>query len=271
MSISGVQQKLSLKIDDKYQLVPVSEGGEYILKPSPEEFPCAAQNEHAAMITSSALGIETAACGLVAFSDGQLAYITKRFDRLEGGKKRHQEDLMQGFGMNSTGKYDQNYETAGKLIYKMTNGKKFAVLDFIKRVIHAYLIGNDDLHLKNISLQKGSDNSSRYYDRLTPNYDSLFTDTFENMSSDGFLALDLLKSGFSDQYQNYGYYTGYDFIELSLRLDIPEKLIRKTVAEMVNKKDALLDVVTRSYMPVEMKTKAHALIRDRSRALSIGL
>ena len=83
MSISGVQQKLSLKIDQDYRLIPVSEGGQYILKPSPEEFPNAAENEHAAMITSNLLKTETAACGLVSFSDGELAYITKRFDRLD--------------------------------------------------------------------------------------------------------------------------------------------------------------------------------------------
>ena len=37
MSISGVQQKLSLKLEGNI-LVPTSTGGEYMLKPSPEEF-----------------------------------------------------------------------------------------------------------------------------------------------------------------------------------------------------------------------------------------
>jgi serine/threonine-protein kinase HipA len=271
MSISGVQQKLSLKIDDEYRLTPVSKGGEYILKPSPEEFPHAAENEHAAMISSTVLGLETAKCGLVAFSDGQLAYLTKRFDRLENGKKLHQEDLVQGFGMASGGKYDKSYEAAGKLILEMTNGKMAIVLDFIKRVVHAYLIGNDDMHLKNISLQKDSDNTSRYYDRLTPNYDSLFTDAFENKNSEGFLALELLEDGFSENYQYYGYYTGQDFVDLGARLGISEKLMKKTIAAIVSKEKELLDVIRRSYMPSDMKIKANDLIGYRSRALGTGL
>jgi serine/threonine-protein kinase HipA len=270
MSISGVQQKLSLKIDDDYRLVPVSQGGEYILKPSPEEFPNAAENEHAAMASSSLLKIDTATCGLISFSDGELVYICKRFDRLDNGDKQHQEDLVQGFGMNSSRKYDKSYEASGKLIHEMTNGKMSVVLDFVRRVIHAYIIGNNDMHLKNISLQKNPEDTSRHYDKLTPNYDSLFTDAFENIDNDGFLALDLLESGFSEKYQHYGFYTGYDFIEFGVRLNIPEKLIKKTIEDMANKHDSLKEVVMHSYMPEKMKARTMGLIDDRSRVLLIG-
>ena len=271
MSISGVQQKLSLKVDDEYRIIPVSEGGEYILKPSPEEFPNASENEHAAMITSGLLKIDTASCGLVSFSEGELAYMTKRFDRLENGDKQHQEDLVQGFGMMSSRKYDESYEASGKLIHEMTYGKMSVVLDFVRRVIHAYLIGNNDMHLKNISLQKSPENTSRYYDKLTPNYDSLFTDGFEHVDNDGFLALDLLENGFSEKYGYYGFYTGHDFVELGIRLNIPEKLIKKTIEDMANKKDALKEVVMHSYMPDGMKTRALDLLDDRSRVLLIGV
>jgi len=270
MSISGVQQKMSLRIDDNHNFIPVAEGGEYILKPSPEEFPNAAENEHVAMITSSLLGIDTARCGLVSFTGGDLAYITRRFDRLDNEEKQHQEDLVQGFDMDSSRKYDKSYEASGKLINEMTKGKKAVVLDFIRRVIHAYLIGNDDMHLKNISLQKDPENTTRFYDKLTPNYDALFTDAFENQNSDGFLALDLLEDGFSKRYEHYGYYTGYDFIELGIRLGISEKLIKKTIQDIVNKSDSLKKVVEHSYMPNEMKKRAMSLMDDRSRVLLIG-
>jgi len=49
LSISGVQQKLSLRITESHQLEPVTTNGRYILKPSPEEFPNAAENEHTAI------------------------------------------------------------------------------------------------------------------------------------------------------------------------------------------------------------------------------
>jgi len=271
MSISGVQQKLSLKINNQNELVPVTEKGEYILKPSPEEFPNAAENEHTAMITSQLLDIPTATCGLVSFSEGELAYITKRFDRLKNGEKQHQEDLVQGFEMKSDNKYDKSYEEAGKLIAEMTNGKQSVVLDFIFRVIHAYLIGNNDMHLKNISLQKRADNSSKFYDKLAPNYDCLYTEEFENVDNDGFLALDLLSGDFSDHYLHYGFYTGHDFIELGNRLNIREISIKKFIRKIKSKEESLISTIKDSYMPEAMREKAIGIISDRMRVLLIGV
>ncbi len=95
LSISGVQQKLSLRKNEKNELVATAKGCEYILKPSPEAYPNAAENEHAAMQVSRHTGIDTAQCGLVTFKGGELAYITKRFDRQSDGSKLHQEDLLQ--------------------------------------------------------------------------------------------------------------------------------------------------------------------------------
>jgi serine/threonine-protein kinase HipA len=44
MSISGVHQKLSLKLSEEYQLVTTVEDGEYIIKPSPETYSHAADS-----------------------------------------------------------------------------------------------------------------------------------------------------------------------------------------------------------------------------------
>lgn len=271
LSISGVQQKLSMAMSESHELVPVVCDGRYILKPSPEEFPYASENEHAGMITSQVLGIQTASCGLVSFSDGELAYITRRFDRVHGGEKLHQEDLVQGFNMPSDDKYSKSYEEAGRLILEMTKGKQAVVLDFICRVIHAYLIGNDDMHLKNVSLQKDADNETRFYDRLTPNYDCLFTDVFDTADSAGFLALDLLDGDFSVYYQRYGYYTGHDFLLLAERLGIAEKPVKNFILKIKAKQQAVLDLINCSYMPDGMRKSAADLVRARLRALLIGV
>lgn len=271
LSISGVQQKLSIAINDKHQLEPVTTGGTYILKPSPEEFPYAAENEHTAMRTSALLGIPTADCGLVQFADEELTYITRRFDRLDDGQKLHQEDLVQGFGMPSDDKYKRSYEEAGQLILDMTNGRKAAVLDYLQRIIHAYLIGNDDMHLKNTSLQRSAGNTSPFYDYLAPNYDCLFANTFANRDPIGFLALDLFHDGFTDAYEEYGFYTGHDFLELAKRLGVPEKPVRTFIASIEKKIPDLSKTIADSYMPNDMKDAATALLTDRLHALKIGL
>ena len=217
------------------------------------------------------LGIPTAGCGLVSFADDELVYITRRFDRIEDSQKLHQEDLVQGFAMPSDNKYDCSYEEAGALILDMTNGRKTVVLDYLRRIIHAYLIGNDDMHLKNTSLQRSTGNTSRFYDFLTPNYDCLFASAFENRDVGDFLALDMFADGFSDAFEEYGFYTGHDFLELARRFGIPEKPVRSFVAEIGDKMPKLTATVDRSYMPIEMKRAANVLVADRLRVLQLGL
>jgi serine/threonine-protein kinase HipA len=274
MSISGVQQKLSLKIVNKKELQITSINGEYILKPTPMEFPFASENEHCAMLSGALLGIETAQCGLIAFSDGELAYITKRFDRTVSGKL-HQEDLVQGFNMASEKKYEKSYESAGQLVKEMCGGRLGVVLEYFKRVVHAYLIGNDDMHLKNISLMRKFDNSGKYYDFLTPNYDTLFTFAFDNHSTYKTLALDLLleeetQGEFSEIYEQYGFYTGVDFKELGLRLGLTATVIASYFNFIQSKKEQLLMLIKNSYMPMKMKQKTSEIVLARLKALAIN-
>ena len=276
MSISGVQQKLSLKENEKHELVPTAEGGVYILKPSPEAYPYAAENEHVAMQVSQLMGIETAQCGLVSFDGGELVYITKRFDRLNDGSKLHQEDLMQCFDLPSDDKYSKTYEEAGKLIFDITNGKQAVVLDFVRRVMLAYVTGNDDLHLKNISVQRLSDNTSHFYDKLSPNYDCLFCDAFRTDDTGvGLLALGLLHDqedgdeAFTDMYNYYGYYTGFDFLELGRRLDLQEKPIRTFIGKLKSSQRKIVELISHSYMPDNMKTRAIKLVESRIQAMQV--
>lgn len=281
MSISGVQQKLSLKENEKHELVATAKGGEYILKPSPEAYPNAAENEHTAMEVSRLMNIDTALCGLVTFEGGELAYITKRFDRLDDGGKLHQEDLMQCFNLPSGFKYDKTYEEAGKLIFEVTNGKQAAVLDFVRRVILAYTMGNDDLHLKNFSVLRLPSNNTHFYDKLTPNYDCLFCDAFRSDTTDneaagmGLLALGLLhdpeddEEEFTDTYNHYGYYTGVDFIELGKRLGLPEKPIRTFIGKLKTNQKKIIDLINHGYMPENMKKKAISMAESRICALQI--
>ncbi len=275
MSISGVQQKLSLKVADN-KLVATVEGGEFILKPSPEAYPFAAENEHTAMQISRLLGIDTAKSGLVSFNDGQLAYITRRFDRLADGNKMHQEDLMQCFDLPSNDKYKKTYEEAGRLILQVTNNKQAAVVDLIRRIILAYVMGNDDLHLKNISVQRLAGNKTRFYDKLTPNYDCLFVGAFkQKITGMGYLALGLLHDEeegdecFTDSYNYYGYYTGYDFLELARRLGVKEKPVLSFIRKLKDKQQKMLDLIDHGYMPEEMKLRAAGMVKSGIKAMQI--
>lgn len=272
MSISGVQQKLSLILNNDNIFEIVSTNGTYILKPSPESFPYAAENEQCAMAISRFMGINTAHSANIQFSDGEEAYITKRYDRING-VKLHQEDLAQGFNLQSEDKYKKSYEECLNLVRQMSGGKLSVVKDLYYRIVFAYLIANDDMHLKNMSLIKIPKNKTQYYDSLTPNYDQLFVHTFPNPSKIDVLALDLLKEEdngvFTHVYEKYGFYTGHDFYELGTRVGLRLPVIKNIFNSFFNKETEIIQIIENSFMPDEMKVKAKSLFKDRIKALRI--
>lgn len=103
MSISGVQDKLSLRLA-RGVLEVTATNGTYILKPIPgsrlpelhDDLPA---NEHVTMqLAEQVFGIRTAANALIRFADDELAYVTRRFDRTPDGNRVPQEDLCQLMG-----------------------------------------------------------------------------------------------------------------------------------------------------------------------------
>ena len=66
MSISGVQPKAQMTLESTTgSLVVTKSGGEYILKPTPEDYPCAAINEHLSMRMAIIAGFDVPECGLL--------------------------------------------------------------------------------------------------------------------------------------------------------------------------------------------------------------
>lgn len=272
MSISGVQQKLSMKLDpDSKKLVPTRDHGEYILKPTPDGLTDCAEMEHLCMEISRVLKIETALCGLVEFSDGEKAYITKRFDRTQEGKL-HQEDLCSVIGNPRDDKYESTYESAGRVLAEATGGKVAVLDDYFRRVLLAYLIGNDDMHLKNISVMRAPGNKDQSYDKLTPHYDNLCT-KFYNPGGLKFLAMDLLdadkdpEQGFSEAYQHFGYYTKADFMTLADKIGLHARIAEKAIKDIGTGLVKIKTLILRSYISDELKDEFQELVDSRYKAI----
>ena len=193
-SISGVQDKISLQLSGK-KLIPTASKGEYILKPIPNadieqlqaDIPA---NEHLTMqIAKQIFGIQTAENALVRFSDGELAYITKRFDRKEGEKNRL-EDFCQigGISPESNGpdfKYGSSYQAMRNIIVKHCAAAKIEIEKLFKLILFNYIIGNGDAHLKNFSLIETLNGDFI----LSPAYDLLNTNI--HLPNESRMALDL--------------------------------------------------------------------------------
>lgn len=253
LSISGVQLKYSLKLNGN-QLELCEKGGEYILKPIPvarqlNELDSAPENEHLTMqIAEQIFNINTAANGLIYFKDGQQAYITKRFDVMNDGRKFLQEDFAQLLSKSKqthgdTFKYEGTYEEIGHLIQRYVAASIPALEKFFKLVIFNYMISNGDAHLKNFSLIRNE--NGEYL--LTPAYDLMSTVLHTPHESD--TALSLYDGDIdSEYYQQYGFYGKPNFMEFAKRLGVIEKRAERILVEFIEMKDIVIDLVYQSFL-----------------------
>jgi len=178
MSISGVQEKFSVLLEkNKLRLITDGETGMYILKPKPsvsrkpEQMPA---NEHLTMqIARQVYGIETAENALIFFANGAPAYITKRFDQLNGTKMA-QDDFasLAGRTPQTHGehyKYEGNYLELFQVMKKFVPAYTIEAPKLLRLLVFNYLFSNGDAHFKNFSLLETPMGDYR----LSPAYDLL--------------------------------------------------------------------------------------------------
>lgn len=171
MSIQGVQPKLSAKLNVKDEVFDiVDRGGEYILKPQNNFYPELPENESLTMKMAELIGIEVPLSGMIYSSDGKFTYFIKRFDRYGRNKKLSVEDFAQLSGKSRETKYDYSMEKLVTLIDTFCTFPTIERVKLFRLTIFNFLIGNEDMHLKNFSLIT-RDNKVE----LSPAYDLLNT------------------------------------------------------------------------------------------------
>lgn len=173
-AITGVQPKLSLNVEkhknEPSRLTIVGFHGDFILKPPTSQFKELPENEDVTMHLAESVKMKTAKHGLIRLKSGELAYITKRFDRNKGDKIAV-EDFCQLSENLTEHKYRGSIEKIGKLVYTFTKNQGFEAQRLFELVLFCYLTGNADMHLKNFSL---IENSLGEFE-LSPAYDLLNT------------------------------------------------------------------------------------------------
>lgn len=154
LALTGVQPKISLSLNGEKgnkRLTLVGLWGDYILKPQSDEYAYMPEVEDITMHLAKLFKIETAQHALLRTSTGELAYITKRFDRAKG-KKIHVEDLCQLSELLTEQKYKSSYERVGKIIKQYATNSGLDAIKYFRLVLFSFLTGNNDMHLKNFSL-----------------------------------------------------------------------------------------------------------------------
>jgi serine/threonine-protein kinase HipA len=260
ISISGYQKKFSLKLK-KNILEITDKGGQYILKPKSsgvglkniEQMPA---NENLTMqIAGQVFGIETAKNGLIFFKDGEVAYITKRFDVLPNGIKALKEDfasllnkteLSDGKGYKINSSYLEIADLIDRNIpASLLNKEKLFAL-----AIFNYLISNGDAHLKNFAIIDYLQNG--FY-QLAPAYDLLCTRL--HIEDSDIILVDRLYDGDIDHpsFSTYGNYKRDDFFTLGEKMGLRPQRIEHFLNLFTSKKEQVEDLVSRSFLNDEMK------------------
>ncbi|MEM1116872.1 MAG: HipA domain-containing protein [Bacteroidota bacterium] len=258
MSMGGAQPKVSARLSPSrgtFELVDI--GGHYILKPGHPVYAELPANEDLSMRMAAAAGIETPLHGLVFARDATLCYVVRRFDRVGATGKRAVEDVGQLLGVSREAKYAASMEDVASVLDQYAT---IPVLDherLLRRTLVAFLLGDEDLHIRNLSLLTGE-----AVIRLSPAYDIVNT-TLAQGGADDELALPLggRKAGFER-----GHFTDYFGRDV---LGLRQAVVEQVVGDIRAAQPAWDDLLVRSFLSEGARQSYADLLSRRRRRLGL--
>jgi serine/threonine-protein kinase HipA len=258
MSIQGVQPKLSAVLnikDEKFELA--DKGGKYILKPQHNVYYQMPENEDLTMRLAELTGLEIPIHGLIWSKDNSLTYFIKRFDRKGQNDKIPVEDFAQLAGLSRDTKYDYSMEKIVALINMYCTFPAIENIKLFKLVLFNFLVGNEDMHLKNFSIINRDGKIT-----LSPCYD-LVNSTIEYKKQDEEIALPV-KGKKKKLTQNILInYFGKERCELTAK---SIENVLESISSSILEWNKLIDL---SFLSSEMKTKYHDLLNVRLNILKV--
>ena len=247
IAVTGVQSKLSMDVnkggkDEPDRLTIVGLWGKYILKPKSKEYPWMPEVEDLTMHLAEIAKIEVVPHTLIRFSDGELAYLTRRIDRDRNGTKYLMEDLCQISERSTDDKYKSSYEKIAKLIKFHSSAPMLDLANFWEVVVFSWITGNSDMHLKNFSLisrTPGQYVLSKSYDLV--NVHLVYPEDKEELA----LTLDGRKKSINKQ----------NFVRAMASSGLGDKVTENIFRKFTAAAPMWYDFIDNSFLPVELKEK----------------
>jgi serine/threonine-protein kinase HipA len=257
ISVPGVQPKLSLDFKKgkgkESRLTIVGLWGRFILKPPFEDYPEMPELEDVTMHMSELLSIKSAEHSLIKLKSGELAYISKRFDRTKNGKF-HVEDMAQLTETLTENKYRGSMEKIGKAVLKYSSYPGIDAIRYFELTLFSFITGNSDMHLKNFSLIRNADDEIM----LSPAYDLLSTKLLiPKDKEDLALPLNGKKSNFRKK----------DFDLFASQLGINDAALRKIYERFGDSFSEMKKLINKSFLSKEMKEKYIVLLDERRKVI----
>ena len=258
MSLQGVQTKLSAKLKIKEEhFEVVDQYGNYILKIQSDSYPELPENEALTMSLAKMIGLEVPVHGLVASKDNQMIYFIKRFDREGHNKKVATEDFAQLLQLSRDTKYNSSMEKIQAAINTYCSFPKIEMIKLLKITLFSFLIGNEDMHLKNFSLI-----TRKNITTLSPVYDLLnSTIVLDNAKEELALPLNGKKNNL----------TRKDLINYFAmdRLGLNQKIIDTVLTEITSIIPQWKKLITESFLSKSMQKRYLVLLKERCERLKI--
>lgn len=256
-SISGVQDKISASMIN-FPVMLQDHKKSYILKLNPRDKPNLVQNEFQCLRLAKKCGLNVANARLVKDGWDNQALLVERFDRQWSDTKKifemiHQEDGCQILNLYPSQKYRISINDLAKKIVELVPSPQLEMLSLMKTVAFSYLVGNGDLHAKNLSLF----DPPRGPRQMTPAYDLICTALY----GDEKLALKI--DGFDDNL------SAKLLLNFCTRFDIPPNAAQATLKKLLKKfelqsKSAFLAIT----MTSKERTRVERLVKKRILDLS---
>jgi len=232
--VSGVQNKIS----GSRLTLPLKKGiksrnKQFILKFDSTETPDLVENEWHSLKLAKICGLDVNEAKIIEDSNGEKALLVTRFDRHWLPEKKmmirfHQEDACQFLDYYPADKYNLTMQEIAEGIKTFCESPPIETLNLLKLSAFSYLIGNGDLHGKNISLIQKS------VSQISPVYDMVCTYAYGDLQMA--LALDGKKDNWKRKL----------FVNFGLRYGVPaistEKMLDQLVTQFSKNKNLLWNV-----------------------------
>lgn len=256
ITVPGVQPKLSLgwlktQLEDGHMgrlTIMNALDGNYILKPQNSLYPQMPENEHLSMKLAELFKIDIVPVNMIRLQSGELCFITKRIDRNSDGSKNHIIDFLQILELSD--KYKGTTEALGKTIGDLSVNTLFDKLRFFESVVFNFIIGNNDMHLKNYSMLL-----SEMGWVLSPFYDLLNVKIIlPKDKEDTALLLGGKKENFKKGY----------FDQLALVLNLNEKQTKGVYKKLQKWLPLAIQLIEISFLEAELQESYKKLITERT-------
>ena len=250
MSISGVQPKLSMRLEGD-RLVPVAREGQFILKPQTQELGELPQNEYLCMSMGQRFGVRIAPCLLLELSDGTPTYLVKRFDRYKRGRRIEKlacEDMQQILG--GPNKYAGSHEQIAQAIREHCTFVPLELQRLFEVTIFNFAAGNGDAHRKNFSLLTREDGTIV----LSPAYDLLSSRLAIPAESD---ELALTVQGKRNRLSRA------DFLAFADHLGIAPDYAERKIADLLELREMFTEMIAASQLGPDLRDGLSEILSDR--------